>query len=51
MKITESYFVRFEVLMMVTMKNTNFWGVTLCSVVEVYHHIESHTASIFSIKA
>jgi hypothetical protein len=32
---------RFEVLMAVTMKITVFWDVTLCSVVDYYHHFRA----------
>jgi hypothetical protein len=45
--VRKEMFLRFEVLMAVTMKSTVFRDVTSCSLVEVY---KGSTASIFRIK-
>jgi hypothetical protein len=43
-------FAGFEVLTAVTMTGTISWDVTLCKLVEVYHVLEEHTASIFRVE-
>jgi hypothetical protein len=42
--------VRFEVMMVVIMKSSGFWAVTLCGVVEMYLVLEGCTVSIFRVK-
>jgi hypothetical protein len=41
---------RFEVPATVTMKNTVFWDVTVCSTVDVYRYFKGKPVSIFMVE-